>query len=589
MPCTGMFCNNCGKPIPDGQQLCPECQARMEADRAPAQEEPMTPPVQPEAQGSFSLNTEPPRKKRPVGKIVLITAIVLALVAVLGVVLWKTVLSRVFSSPRDQWIAIEEESFARYQKALENYAGDVSLNSMDTAMTADMHIRFGDLTLSSLQASLAQQGIDADWQWLSDISIKIRSEMQGDRMQLRYGIGLGQQDVATLCYLLDLSKPLVYLGIPELSNQYLSMDPAWFAQQSGIVFDPQTQLAQARQFMAALPSADAIEKSSAAYKEILLSGIQNVKKSKEVMEVGGISQKLTVLEWKLTEEELLDICIAIFEHAAQDETMLQFLNAYLQYYQQFIDLDKVTPADLNNAIAFFQEEKKTCDAANYLILRNYVDRSNRIVGRNLQVFSADSDENMELYYITVSRNEKTAFAAKAGTFKITGDAVRSYGKVNGQYTISVGGKAYAELEVVDFDAKQWEQNAFIIGTIRLKPTKALIKDVFGISGSMASMVTSADAALELVLNATGEETSMEYNLVVGSDLLMGLSMQFTLEPPSPISLPEQSIAVKDDADIEKWVSGLNFTTLLSNLEKAGVPTEFVRQLEGLLAGAQVNG
>ena len=85
------------------------------------------------------------------------------------------------------------------------------------------------------------------------------------------------------------------------------------------------------------------------------------------------------------------------------------------------------------------------------------------------------------------------------------------------------------------------------------------------------------AAFELTINSDTVILGIE---TAGSKLIsFEVSGQST--KPSPIALPE-SIGADNEAAAMKWVSELDLEALVSKLEKAGVPSQYMSMIQQLV-------
>jgi len=109
------------------------------------------------------------------------------------------------------------------------------------------------------------------------------------------------------------------------------------------------------------------------------------------------------------------------------------------------------------------------------------------------------------------------------------------------------------------------------GTFRLIP-EAAIYEMMDVDASVSGVLDQ----LALALTFGGDE------IVVGLDMAGSNLFSFAISgesaKPRPISLPE-GVSVDDDEGGMKWISELDVDAVISNLEKAGVPSQYMTIIE----------
>lgn len=651
-----MFCVNCGKQIGDGQVMCEACAAAKNLPynpnnepgyqpqqpayeppgyqpQQPAYEPPVYQPQQPVYQQPvyqqpaapeqpFVLNNpaqeqpkKAPKKKKggkggkgfPVGG--LVAAVLVVAIAVTAVFCWDAISSffvRSFASPEDYMAHVEQKAAKDQINSLTSAYGGM-LDALgggagDYAMQTEMHFEMGDELLTMLETTLAYSGMDMDLSWLSDIKMTIYGNYSGDLTQSDIGIGLGKTTIATISVLLDMESGDLYMGIPELSDTYLSgsmEDAGMTAEDMAAVKDTINEL------MEKLPSEEKLNENLTRYWDIVLANAQDVEKGTETVEVDGLEQKLNVISCTFTEEDLLNIAAAILEDVRDDEEMMDLIVAVYElsaprnessvegvydpetdsYYSENITVEVDYEAEVKEAIAYALEELETlkddADDDNRINLTTYIDNADKIVGRTIEV-EADGDTSGEIYYITVWEKDAFAFEANFNDMaEIVGSGEREKNLVSGEYELTVEGEDILTLEVENYDEKLAE-DGYINGSFTIEPSDALMEQMMG-GGDLSGMGGFLDfAKLSLQFDITSSESGAEYAVraKMAGATLIGVTISSTKQEATKVKVPSDTVDMYDEEAMMDWAMNLDYDQLIENLEDAGVADMIVDAIMG---------
>ena len=126
----------------------------------------------------------------------------------------------------------------------------------------------------------------------------------------------------TIDMILDMDNGDCYMTIPELTKTYVALSMT----DAGM---DMSQLENAREMMAEMvekmPSEEKLNSCLLKYWAIVLANVEDVEKSTETVEVDGLEQKLNVITFTVTDENLVNIAIAILEDIQEDEELLEWL------------------------------------------------------------------------------------------------------------------------------------------------------------------------------------------------------------------------------------------------------------------------
>ncbi len=605
-----MFCIYCGKQIEDGKTMCDSCAAARNMPYDPAEEpvyqQPAEPvpqqPAQPEAPAfTVSNPVEPPKSgKKPKSPKRFPLGAVIAAVAVVGVaasvaIFWDSITGmfvRNFAKPEDYLSHVEEkeaekqigtltDAYGSILGALGNFTGtDVSDKVEDKVENADnvstqtqIQVEVGDEILEMLEPMLENSGVNMDLAWLNDIRLTLAGNTDGDLTQADMGIGLGKTTIATLSVLMDLAGGDMYMGIPELSDTYLHlvledyMDGAQMPDMDEVqdILD---------EVVALLPAEEKLNEVLNRCYTLILENVGEVEKTSDTIEVDGLEQKLTVLECTVTEEDILNIAVAILEDVEDDKELMESIYGIAEYAYGY-DEDEV-----DEGIAYALEEldamAEEADEDNCINLTTYIDNNDVIVGRVIEIDSADG-ESIEISYVTVWQKDEFAFEADiADAIEITGSGSSKKDILEGEYEIEVEGQHIATLEISDYDEKAAEQG-YINGTFTLTPSKDLMEMIIDQSGDMSqisSFLNIAKLSFQVEVASSEKTSQFSMRLQAGGATLFGLTLSSEQGKASDIKVPD-SIEVDDQEALQEWILDMDFDVLVENMEDAGVPDEIL--------------
>lgn len=580
-----MFCGKCGRPIPEGQQDCAFCNPpAVQPEQIPQYEPaPVQQPVDPEPAFELNMPAEGSSRKKSGGKKpLIITALVLVAALVLAIFNFGNIVrffKRSFFEPAAYLQDVEKAhvaDFAKnlaesYDKSLEVYSPKGS--SVDSTVT----VKANDQVMSLLSTALSQNGVSLDLNWVKSISISPKVEMYENTMGVELGVGLNGTHLATVSVIMDYENEIMFLGIPELHDTHIQMDLPEELQEMDYAAILKSAQDYNGQMMEIFPSGEQIETLINRYFAIVAEGLEDVEKSTETVEVDGVEQKLLVLTAKLSQEDILKIASKLLKEAKKDDVIEDVLQAYGAYMNslpeyangQMPDLYEGFSQTVEEGIDALDELIDEAESGRFLTIETYLDNKDNVAGRSFTV--SMEGEKVKAHYITVTEGSKFAFEAEMDTVEITGEGTIKGGKRTGSYTLSVDDTDYGTLELEDYACAD---DGTVSGTIRLIPADALYQ-MMELDNSVLSIL--GDAALALTMDGDTVTLGIE----VGGAEMLSLSLSGETAKPSPIALPESFDVDDDDAGM-KWLSELDLEAVVSKLEKAGVPEQYMDMIDQLV-------
>ena len=527
---------------------------------------------------SSPTSAKPVKKKGKGGKIALIIVAVLLVAAIaLAAFNWDSIVrfvKRTTMDPTDYAVEVEKKAAAdvakqfanAYDQAMQN--ADISDMSSQTKTT----LQLDDSVISVVEELLAQEGMDMDLSWIDDISLDTDMNMKDGKMSADIAVGLNGSHLLTLSAAWDLETQIMWIGIPELSDAYLEMDMEEVLGED--TSDMLLTFMEAQELYAqmaeALPSGAELESMINKYVGIVFDHMKDVEKANETVKLDGLKQDMLVMTTEFSQKDYLNILKALMEEARNDQTVKDLLAAMAEiigedadelfgYYTDAID---ETLAELDSLLEEATNEK-------VISLETFLDSQDNIVGRTITLVM--EGEKSSLSYITVTQGDKFAFEADlASAAIITGSGTIKDGKTSGEYVLAIMGEEYLTLKVENYYTTE---SGTFSGTFVLSPESAMMEEL-GMDSSMLQMIGS-NVGFKFSLDTTTDTPSASFGILAASMELFSIDVSGKTGKAGSISLPEVTVDVNDDIAAITWLAGLDLDALLSNLEKAGVPSEYM--------------
>jgi len=523
--------------------------------------------------------SEKPKKKKGIGgKIALaVIAVLLVVAIVLAVVNWDGIVrtvKRATMEPTDYAVEVEKKAAAKVAKNLAT-AYDTALQTTDisdVSTQTQATIQVSDSVTAILEEVLGQEGIDLALNWIDDISLDADASMKDGKMSADIGVKLNGSHLLTLSAAWDLETQIMWIGIPELSNAYLEMDMEEVLGEDLSDFYPTMLQAQElySQMVEALPTGSELEDMINRYIGIILDQMKDVEKTEETVEVDGLEQKLLVMTAEFSANDILDAATALLEEARDDEQVKDLLVGFAEIAgEDAASIEEYYTEGLDEMIASIDDAREDAPKGKFLTLETYLDSKDNIVGRTVTV-SAEG-QKVKISYITVTEGDKFAFEADvADAATVTGSGTIKDGKSTGEYVLEMMGVEYLTLKTENFYTT--DSGAFS-GTFALYPESALL-DEMDLDSSILQLIGS-NVGIQVSLDTTTETPSASFGILAGSTELISIGVSSKTGKAGSIALPEVTVDVNDDAAGYAWLEDLDLDTVLKNLEKTGIPSEYM--------------
>ncbi|MCR5460040.1 MAG: zinc ribbon domain-containing protein [Acetatifactor sp.] len=641
-----MFCLNCGKVIPDGAKFCAACGTPIQAEGenapeaikisepvmpaapvapvapvapetpadayaapesyaapvAPVQEAPAAPAQPAPAAPSWSPIPEEPQQGKKGGKSLgIVIAAVAAIVVLIGGIAFMArdkvghAIHKTFDKPKDYYAYVEKKNLT----ALTNGTGAETvtkvldqIKSENTSITETMRIRLGSRG-KDFTALAKSAGVDLSW--LDSVGISYTGTVKDTQMKLAFAPILNDVTLANVIAMLDMKEGQAFLSIPELSDKFVgvSFGDAYnyeeLAEQMEQIYGAFEEMAKA------CPDAEAVEKLTLKYYQIVMDQVEEMQKDKAKLEAGDVTQDCTQLTMELKSKDVQKIVSAVIKELKKDKDVKKMLEQFCESMKDYDD-----SMDSEEVYNRFLEELDEAEAhveeieIDKIVIEVYVDGDGKIIGRSINV--KKDDESVTVKYGVARKGDKVGVEISFKTpdedsdVTIIGNGTEKSNKFNGDYKLKVAGQNVLTVDVEDYDVKAAEKGGFS-GSITFKAgsdvnLKELIQQAM--RGGEDSPVYALIANLEPQIRISGNMTMDSHKISIsvldaGSDII-SLEFEGSTGKGEDVSMPSSYIAISadgeyDEQELKDYVKSMNYQAILDNLRKANLPEEWVTMAE----------
>ena len=499
----------------------------------------------------------------------------------------------------DSYASIEKDAWAKkVTEMVSSYATSIEESqSLMSGMQSDMILKFEDSGRSLL-------GFIApfDVSWLDNVTLSNDISFTEGKEGVLMKLLLNDSEICTLEYYMDPDTQNIYMRIPELSDKYFKTNLAEAADQQAASIEsdieelapgdtdvniPTDHFATAysdsinlsvsmmSDLAATLPEASVVETLLNKYGSMLFDNITEGESSQETLTTGEISQDCTVYEAQVSAEDAVKTATAILEEAKSDSDIENILNTWTDKLSSNEDLYE----NFTKAVEDGLDSLKDADTSNsddsHLNTRIWVDETGRISGREIEFQEGDEITPVLNWQMTKNGSDfgylLSIEADDSGTLSLSGSGQINDGKLNGTYEISQDDTAAAIIEVKDYDTESAKE-----GYLNGNYTITFPADSSEDGDSSLSMFENF--ALVLDLNSAKDSGSVALSVESAGSTLG--SFTITSGAGESVDIPDLTALgdvydITNDDDMNSYAATLDFTTLMDNLSKAGVPDEVI--------------
>lgn len=500
----------------------------------------------------------------------------------------------------DDYASIEKNAWAAAVKNMaSSYAASIEESqALVSGMQSDISLKIEDSGRSLL-------GFVApfDISWLNDITLANTVSFTDGKEGLLMKVLLNDNQICSLEYYLDPESQDVYMRIPELSDKYFktNLKEAADQQASNIESDieeltpddtdvdiPTDNFASAysdsislsaslmSDLSSALPEASVIETLLDKYGSMLFDNLTEGESSQETLTAGDISQDCTVYEGQISSEDAVKTATELLEAAKSDSDIESILNTWNDKLSSDENLYESFTTAVDKGLNALKDTDTSDSEDSYLSTKIWVDENGRIAGRALEIQEGDTTTPILTWQMPENGSDfgylLTIASDDINTYSLSGSGQIGGDKLNGTYELSLADSISAIIEVKDYDtvsAKEGNLN----GNYKITFPSS---DTDNEDDYYSSILENF--ALVLDLNSEKDSGSVALSIENAGSTLGTLSITGgageAVEIPDLASLKDVYDANNND-DMNAYAATLDFTSIMDNLSKAGVPDEVI--------------
>lgn len=500
----------------------------------------------------------------------------------------------------DDYASIEKNAWAEEVKNMvSSYAASIEESqALVSGMQSDISLKIEDSGRSLL-------GFVApfDISWLNDITLANTVSFTDGKEGLLMKVLLNDNQICSLEYYLDPESQDVYMRIPELSDKYFktNLKEAADQQASNIESDieeltpddtdvdiPADNFASAysdsislsaslmSDLSSALPEASVIETLLDKYGSMLFDNLTEGESSQETLTAGDISQDCTVYEGQISSEDAVKTATELLEAAKSDSDIESILNTWNDKLSSDENLYESFTTAVDKGLNALKDTDTSDSEDSYLSTKIWVDENGRIAGRALEIQEGDTTTPILTWQMPENGSDfgylLTIASDDINTYSLSGSGQIDGDKLNGTYELSLADSISAIIEVKDYDtvsAKEGNLN----GNYKITFPSS---DTDNEDDYYSSILENF--ALVLDLNSEKDSGSVALSIENAGSTLGTLSITGgageAVEIPDLASLKDVYDANNND-DMNAYAATLDFTSIMDNLSKAGVPDEVI--------------
>ena len=500
----------------------------------------------------------------------------------------------------DDYASIEKNAWAAAVKNMaSSYAASIEESqALVSGMQSDISLKIEDSGRSLL-------GFVApfDISWLNDITLANTVSFTDGKEGLLMKVLLNDNQICSLEYYLDPESQDVYMRIPELSDKYFktNLKEAADQQASNIESDieeltpddtdvdiPTDNFASAysdsislsaslmSDLSSALPEASVIETLLDKYGSMLFDNLTEGESSQETLTAGDISQDCTVYEGQISSEDAVKTATELLEAAKSDSDIESILNTWNDKLSSDENLYESFTTAVDKGLNALKDTDTSDSEDSYLSTKIWVDENGRIAGRALEIQEGDTTTPILTWQMPENGSDfgylLTIASDDINTYSLSGSGQIDGDKLNGTYELSLADSISAIIEVKDYDTVSAKESN-LNGNYKITFPSS---DTDNEDDYYSSILENF--ALVLDLNSEKDSGSVALSIENAGSTLGTLSITGgageAVEIPDLASLKDVYDANNND-DMNAYAATLDFTSIMDNLSKAGVPDEVI--------------
>lgn len=528
-------------------------------------------------QNTQTPTSKPPKKKKKIGG-----WIALGIVAVAAVIVglnFKSIeasVRKLVMSPEKYYRYVEEQAMENSSEHILKFY-DRLLEGLDT--TKDR------ATQNTLQVTLGEQlkylmeTIDEEvFDNIESIGLDIYSSQYDNALKqtVTGDFLLNENSMVNAEILFDYQNEEMFVGMPNISEQYLSMD---VSELLGInAEDMKTLMELLSNISKQLPDRKDAFKLLERYVTLILENVENVEEEKSTLDVEGISQTCTEFSFDLDVTQLRKLAVKVLEEVLEDKELEGYITGVIselekienidvdaeKAYDSFVNKLEDTIDDLKDLIE--EDEDEDSDELEVTV---WVDKKGKVIGRKYEV-----EDSFLFFYAMTTKGDKYGFESELSyddeIFVIKGEGNIEKENITGTFDLDLINKRIVTVELKKLSPKKLEEGLFE-GTIILTPDGAT-EDLIEIWNEDEEFEIK-DPEIIISMNQKEKESEFVISAQNDGELFAELSYVYKEEEAKKSDFPkkEDTLDAQNEEELVNWVSGLDAEALENKMKEQNIP------------------
>ena len=587
-----MFCRNCGNQLGSDDSFCPSCGAvveNIENESTPPVVEEVVAETQPTGFcgncGAPLYNPEatlcdecavPNSNQKPGSKgkkivIGVVAALVVCLAVFFTAPYMGNAFAKLFKSPEDYLAHVVGK---QTDKLVDNAAGVYSVyKKMFTSKLGgknEVSLTLGEDFADTL-SDLTGEDIDDYIGWLESVAWTMDSSCNDGNMKASMDLKLNNKDIADVEMYYDFDGD-AYIAIPSLNPDYIRMDMSE-------AYGGQNPYEVMASVFSSLPDEKLLQKMIGKYMDKAISAIDDVEESSVKISAEGVTQKVTCLEFDISEETALDMAEAVLLAAQEDKDFEKLVTPLLENEDLDLDADFSDVLDaIDDALESIDDSRDYASSDAVCTVSLYVNAKGEIVGTMIDA-SDSADFVIEAYTARKGSKFGTVIEldADGASVSLNGTGKETFGKYSGELELRAMGTSVVTIEFSGVNSDKWADGIFN-GEATITPGS--VTKLLGYYADSDLVDFISDCSIVIKSKTTSMET-LSYTLTIKSNDSELATLNVANKPSSAakIKLPENYVDSDDYDDMEDWADNISVDKLIENLEKAGAPNDIIDAIE----------
>lgn len=538
------FCENCGAPVEAGLVYCENCGVKIGGEEKP------------KSKALLSV-----LKKVNIPVIVAIILIV-SLVAYAAPVI-KTSVVKTFTSSEGYFKYVANKSFGDFSEDFADlYEVAMSNTTENKGAKGTAEITVGD-GLSELLDDLGAD-VEPDYiDWFESAKLDIKASRRDDRVGANIGVKLNDEDIASMDMVLDTKEMKSYMSFPGINSDYIfvDLDSYYYGAES---------MQQLEEILNVLPDEKVTKNLLCKYMEYLVNSVDEVEETKETIQAGDISQKVTALTAIIDGDTLITAGKNALKALKKDKDVKKIVEDICKIdevggsYKDFLESVDAAIENLEDTDGkeLFEEE---CE------FTLYVDNKSELAGImfeyedvNIEAYTAEKGSKIGTYLKIRASGTAVSFE---GSGKMSGD------KISGDFDLKVAG-----IDILTISLDKLDKEKLIDGVINGKATITPNEDIEDLPADYTDVISK----LAIVIDGKSKSVDdVKETIVLEYDGKECAKIAYDVKETGAdkVSVPKKFVDANDYDEAEKWREKADIDKLIKSLEKAGVPDELTDMIE----------